>query len=552
MREAIELYQFYQACKSQHEGVILVTLFSTEGSSYQKAGARLLVSISGESQGLLSGGCLEGEFTRRALESWQQQQSQHYFVDTRDDGDFLLGYGLGCRGAMTVVFEPIRFKSLEAGRCERLLDPDSQLNQAIHIYDRSTQRLWRALEYDSSWDLSEGFPCALPLEKDALQDLSESLVLVEGKAERKELLVFGAGSDVLPLVELAKSLGWKTKVYDRSPARIESQNWPDGVEIHCKSIQESIAEVNNQEHVYPVIMTHNFALDLEILAGLKTKDKLSYIGLLGPQHRKEALFEELSSQGLCTKSIEPKIYAPVGLQLGGRKPSEIALSIMSQIQAFSYGYERKKMKHKDVSIVILAAGASRRLGFPKQLLRHNGRSLLQNTINTAKKLKNDGIYVVLGAYCEQVSFDLPEDVLAVYNPKWEEGMASSIRAGVRAITRGKKLSTSQSILILTVDQVSLNHEHLLNLVEEARQSQVDVAASTYGGAVGIPALFSLSLSEKMVELQGDKGGKSIIDSVENRVLVENETLSQDIDCLEDLERHHPAILSENSDCQLGL
>jgi molybdenum cofactor cytidylyltransferase len=163
----------------------------------------------------------------------------------------------------------------------------------------------------------------------------------------------------------------------------------------------------------------------------------------------------------------------------------------------------------DIGLIILAAGASRRMGTPKQLLRYGGISLLRHTVNVALKSPCTPVIVVLGAYCEQIQpevADLP--IHSVQNPDWEQGMGTSIRAGVKALNRTSP--NAVGVVVTVCDQPCLSVAAIAQLVDAYHLSNQPIVASEYADTVGVPALFDLVLSEELIALKGTEGAKQVI------------------------------------------
>lgn len=179
--------------------------------------------------------------------------------------------------------------------------------------------------------------------------------------------------------------------------------------------------------------------------------------------------------------------------------------------------------------VLLAAGGSRRLGRPKQLVRFRGEALVHRAARLALEAGFAPVLVVIGAEPEAVAAalsDLP--VTCVLNSEWPTGLAGSIRAGVAHLPAG-----CAGALLLVCDQVALTVEHLVALREAFRAAPGLPAASAYGGGLGIPAVFPASLFPDLVRLQGDRGAKALLNPGSATALVFPEG-GREVDTLEDL------------------
>jgi len=171
-----------------------------------------------------------------------------------------------------------------------------------------------------------------------------------------------------------------------------------------------------------------------------------------------------------------------------------------------------------VPAIILAAGGSRRLGQPKQLVRIAGETLLARAIRVVRASASDPIFVVLGAHHENIraAVDLSH-VRVVMNPDWEQGIATSIHAGIRELLELDPHAAAA--LLLVCDQPRLTTEHLRTLIKDYEHAgEPGIVASRYGGAAGIPAIFPKSQFSKLLALQGDEGARHLLRNPENSVV----------------------------------
>lgn len=158
--------------------------------------------------------------------------------------------------------------------------------------------------------------------------------------------------------------------------------------------------------------------------------------------------------------------------------------------------------------LILAAGASKRLGTPKQLLPYRGGTLLSHAVARVQGVF-DPLIVVIGAYAERMRAALAGGpaVEIVENQEWEEGMASSIRAGVR---HARAMGEWDALLLTLVDQPLVTRAHLVEMKEKFLAARPDVIAATYGETIGVPAIFAGSFLGRLAELKGNRGARSIV------------------------------------------
>lgn len=159
--------------------------------------------------------------------------------------------------------------------------------------------------------------------------------------------------------------------------------------------------------------------------------------------------------------------------------------------------------------IILAAGASSRMGQSKQMLDVKGEKLLARTIQTVLAAEIRNIAVVLGADREahrRIIQSLPVDI--VYNEHWEHGMGSSLKSGLRHLT--EKYPTLESVIVTVCDQPLMKPENISALLSKHKQSGKPIIASRYSRTPGVPALFARSCFQKLAMLPDNQGAKGII------------------------------------------
>lgn len=165
--------------------------------------------------------------------------------------------------------------------------------------------------------------------------------------------------------------------------------------------------------------------------------------------------------------------------------------------------------------MLLAAGASTRMGTPKQLLPFRGRSLLHHIAQAAIASCCDPIVVVLGSHAEQLKLELDKSLHTVENQQWAAGMGTSIRAGMKELLR---LNPNLDAVVITLCDQPFVDAHLLNqLVESYRVTQSLIVASAYANTLGVPALFGRSLFAELGTLNADVGAKYLIQQNSDQV-----------------------------------
>ncbi|WP_407427830.1 NTP transferase domain-containing protein [Arcticibacter sp.] len=165
---------------------------------------------------------------------------------------------------------------------------------------------------------------------------------------------------------------------------------------------------------------------------------------------------------------------------------------------------------EDYAIIILAAGSSSRMGRAKQLLKIHDKTLLKHTIDEAKILLPSAVYVVYGANADAISSELASDssISICYNASWREGMASSIKTGLKAV-QGSNPSV-KGCLISVCDQPFLTAQVFARLISAHEKTPRSIVASVYNDTAGVPVLFDSHYFPLLMALSGQEGAKKIL------------------------------------------
>lgn len=183
------------------------------------------------------------------------------------------------------------------------------------------------------------------------------------------------------------------------------------------------------------------------------------------------------------------------------------------------GCVSEERRAPSVGLILLAAGASTRMGRPKQLLSYGGHTLLRNAAEMAAASVCRPILVVLGANANELQHEI-DDLLvrSVINERWAEGMGSSIQVGVRALKTYDRADRIEALVLMLCDQPSVTAAVIDNLVTTYHSNSKGIIASQYGRTLGVPALFGRKYFDELATISGTKGAKHLITAHATEVL----------------------------------
>ncbi len=167
-----------------------------------------------------------------------------------------------------------------------------------------------------------------------------------------------------------------------------------------------------------------------------------------------------------------------------------------------------KMQTDSIGVILLAAGASTRMGEPKQLLRFQGETLLCRSVKFALSISNK-VVVTLGARIEitrKEVTDLP--VKIVENKDWETGMSGSIKVGLKKLL--DDADRLEAVIVMVCDQPFVNENLLEKIIAKFQETDLPIVACAYQNALGVPALFHRKLFPELLALDARTGAKQLI------------------------------------------
>ena len=338
------ILQSFDAWRAAAEPLVLATVYETAGSTYSKAGHRILLAANGDYRGLVSGGCLEGDLAERARRVVATSRAVAVTYDLRDASDELWGLGVGCNGLLRVFLQPLlpandyqpfgaiaeALASTHVGGVATVIEsdrPDIAVG-ATAVADAAGERVFGADAAGASLLRAAGRAAR---ESAAARLATEHgcRILYAPLRPVPKLLVLGAGLDAIPLVGMAAELGWFVTVADHRPGYLARAGFERAAHTVLVEPERLGLSLPLRDFDAIVVMSHHLATDRKYLAELAGVDT-PYLGVLGPRARRDRLFEELPD---AAPRLRERLKGPVGLDIGADSPESIALSILAELQS---------------------------------------------------------------------------------------------------------------------------------------------------------------------------------------------------------------------------
>jgi len=294
---------------NNHQDYVVAIILETNGSTYRKTGAMMLVDQNLNYWGLLSGGCLEGDIVHHCKKVFSEKKDQIIDYNMRDEIDMLWGMGLGCDGEISILLKYLPTEE----KHHHFFSALNQLNNGI------SQRLLinKSADYSLKFESSTNH----------LDEKNKNTILIDMQAPH-HLLICGGAPDVVPVTAIANQIGWKSTVIDHREDYAKKNNFPQA--NHVQLVKRSMwndFELNLFDSA--IIMSHQFQRDQAYVSRL-LKTRIPYIGLLGPSKRRDKILKQCDTE---YSKLQGRFFAPIGLDIGADSPETIALAIICEIQA---------------------------------------------------------------------------------------------------------------------------------------------------------------------------------------------------------------------------
>ena len=348
-----DLFPALDRWRRDGEVVALATLIRVRGSAPRIPGARLAATRDGRMVGSVSGGCVESdvlERARRVLDGADPEIASYGIGD-----EATLEIGLTCGGSVDVLIEPWTeadpsWESLrsevEAERPVALavgLEPAGLLGRRLVVTESGEPvgsvdpALDRAIAEAARGRLGTGGTHVLTLPRAD----GDATVFVESFAPAPRLIVVGATHIAETLCRLAAEVGFRVTIIDAREPFARAERFPDAAEVRVAWPQEALDADALDERAHVITLTHDAKFDIPALA-IALRSRAGYVGALGSRRTHAKRVERLRDEGFDDEAIG-RIRSPIGLDLGGHTPGEIAVSILSEMIAIRNGHDGRAL-----------------------------------------------------------------------------------------------------------------------------------------------------------------------------------------------------------------
>ena len=282
--------------------VAVATLVSATGSSSKKIGARMFVGASGKILGGVTiGGCVDSQVVE-ASDALIREGGRRLLEISLDD-DEAWEIGLTCGGTVEVVIERVQ--------------PSNPADPVVQAHQRASTLL-------ESGEVAE-----------IVMPLGDGREFVDRMTPPMTLLVVGAGQIAMSLTRIARELDMKTIVIDGRDRYVTRERFPDADEIRLGMPSEIVASVPPTKQVAAILVAHDYKYELPVLRHL-IRSPIGYLGMLGSKKRGAAVRDILRDEGFSDDEVA-RVRTPIGLDIGGKSPAEVALSILAEVVAVRAG-----------------------------------------------------------------------------------------------------------------------------------------------------------------------------------------------------------------------
>lgn len=337
--------------KNQNKAVAIATIVKANGSPMRPIGSKMAVTTDQQITGSVTGGCIEGAVYEEAQEvlSNGKPKTVRYGV-ANDQTPWEIG--LSCGSSLDVFIESLQsstwqthFSTLQQNLVENqllavvtLLTGEDTGAKLLVWPDGRTQGSLGSPELEKS-GLKAAMQQINTRDPKAVKLSEEAEVFIDIFLPPSRLIIVGAVHIAIPMVGLARTLGFRTLVVDPRKAYANRERFPDADELIIEWPSDAIEKLNPDQGTFIAVVSHDDKLDNPALAEA-LKSQAAYVGVLGTKRNVPKRLDALRELGVSEDQLK-RLHAPIGLEIGAVQPEEIALSVLADIIAVHHGLERQ-------------------------------------------------------------------------------------------------------------------------------------------------------------------------------------------------------------------
>ncbi|MFO8043544.1 MAG: XdhC family protein [Alkalispirochaeta sp.] len=341
MRDEQQIREYMERELERDVAVVVATICRVQGSSSRPLGSRMVITSEGTFIGSVSGGCVEGDVARRANEVFRDKVPRT--LDYGPVSDPLLEVGLNCDGRIEVILEYV-----DSQRAEALFPPiGSSLVTRYRMSGDGTAEVthyWESSNPDTASIAATADTTAMPEApwyRTTTADGVQWSELVEPRMPKPLLLIVSAGPPAAPLAVFGREMGYRVVVSDPREMYARRELFPAAHEVVCcwpRDLPQvvGVGPGGIGSRCAVVSLNHEPRFEDDLFRMLMEQPPVRYLGALGKRRRHTERIERQSREGFDLDRL-PEIHTPIGLDLGGRDPQDIALAIIAEIQAVRTG-----------------------------------------------------------------------------------------------------------------------------------------------------------------------------------------------------------------------
>jgi len=322
--------------------VVLLSVINLQGSAPRHEGTKMVVSSNGKTYGTIGGSLLEATAIHESKKALAAKKSRVFTFDMTGKA---ADPTMICGGTAEIVldylaptpanleFSKLWVEAVTLGNSFFLLTRIKGEGESFHVHGHAIIQKGKALSPDSSLspqDIDRLKKELHTVSSSALLSLNDAQVMVDRIQNIKTLYCFGAGHVAVPTAHLAALTGFRVFVLDNRPEYATTERFPEADDvIVIDDYSKALSGLDIDEDSYIVIVTHGHQFD-HIVLEQALKVSPGYIGMISSKTKRQAIFEALMARGETKERLD-WVHSPIGVNIGGETPEEIAVSIVAEL-----------------------------------------------------------------------------------------------------------------------------------------------------------------------------------------------------------------------------